>query len=338
MPASRSTFAKSGVGTLSASNCTTGADGTCTVDLDSDVTGSSSVTASWNGDVVTAEGTVTTSQTDAAEKHWVDALILINPPQATNEVGDDHVFTVSVQQKSGGVASPAADVDVQASIVSGPGSFVGPDDCTTTASGECTVTISSDATGLTTVQAEATVVVNGKSIVVKTDGVGGNASPAVKRWVTARLSVTPAEATNRIGDAHVFTAHLELDTGDGNGFVGGPAGESISWTKATGPGTFTSDTCVTDQSGSCTTILNSTIPGTTEVQASWTGDASTAEGSATMSRDATAKKLWIAPDILIVKTADPETRWTAERHLHLRRDQHGRQRADRHRSHRRHPR
>jgi hypothetical protein len=300
-------FAKTGVGTLSASNCTTGADGTCTVDLDSDVTGSSSVTASWNGDVVTAEGTVTTSQTDAAEKHWVDALILINPPQATNEVGDDHVYTISVQQKSGGVSSPATGLNVHASIVSGPGSFIGPDGCTTNATGDCTVTISSDATGLTTVQAEATVVVNGKSIVVKTDGAGGNASPAVKRWVNARLSVTPVEATNRLGDPHVFTAHLELDKGDGDGFVDGPSGESISWSKASGPGTFTSDTCVTDQSGSCTTILDSTIPGTSEVHASWTGDATTAEGSATMSRGATATKLWIAPDILIVKTADPET-------------------------------
>lgn len=298
-------FTSSGVGALSASGCTTDADGTCTVDLESDVTGSSTVTASWNGDVVTSEGTVTTSQSDAAEKHWVDALILINPPQATNEIGDDHVFTISVKQTSGGVTSPAADVDVSASISSGPGSFVGPDDCTTDADGECTVTISSDATGLTTVLAEATVIVNGKSIVVKTDGIGGNAAPATKRWVDARLSVTPPEATNRIGDPHAFTAHLELDKGDGNGFVDGPAGETISWTKPSGPGTFSSDTCVTDASGTCTTTLNSTVPGLTEVHGSWTGDATTAEGSATMSRGATATKLWIAPDILLEKTADP---------------------------------
>ena len=135
------------LGTLAAPGCTTDAAGACTVDLDSDVTGSSTVTASWNGDVVTAEGNVTTSQSDQAEKVWVDALILIDPPHATNEVGDDHVFTVSVQQRTGGVASPAAGIDVHTSILSGPGSFVGPDDCTTDANGECTVTISSDATG-----------------------------------------------------------------------------------------------------------------------------------------------------------------------------------------------
>jgi hypothetical protein len=300
-------FTKTGVGILSASSCLTDVNGSCTVDLDSDVTGSSSVTASWNGDVVTANGTVTTSETDEAAKHWVNALILINPPQATNEIGDDHVFTITVKQVSDGVTSAAQGVDVHATITSGPGSFDGPDDCTTDANGDCSVTISSDTTGLTTVQAEATVVVNGKSIVVETDGVGGNASPAVKRWVDSRLTVTPAEATNRIGDPHEFTAHLELDMGDGNGFVDGPAGETISWTKASGPGTFTSDTCVTDVSGTCTTTLNSTVPGPTEVQASWTGDATTAEGSATMSRGANARKLWIAPDILLIKTADPVT-------------------------------
>jgi prealbumin domain-containing protein len=300
-------FTKSGVGTLSATSCTTAAGGTCTVVLNSSVTGSTTVDASWSGGVVTANGTVNTSATAQATKDWVDALITINPPQDTNEVGDDHVFTISVQQKVGGVTSPAVGVNPVASITSGPGAFVGPDTCTTNAAGECTVVIRSTQSGLTTVQAEATIVVNGKSIVLKTDGVGSNAAPAIKRWVDARLNLTPPEATNMVGDAHIFTADLEFDLGDGKGFVNAPAGETISFDKASGPGAFVDDTCITGKAGTCTVELNSSTSGTTEIKATWAGNVTTAEGSAAITRADTATKHWIDPSIRLVKTADPVT-------------------------------
>jgi hypothetical protein len=298
-------FSRTGVGTLSAASCQTNASGVCSVVLNSAVTGSTSVDASWDGGVTTSNGTVTTSVTDTASKDWVDALIVINPPQDTNEVGDDHVYTISVQQRINGVSSPAVGVEALASILSGPGAFVGDDSCTTNASGECTVTITSDETGLTTVMAGATVLVNGKSIALETDGVGGNASPAIKRWVNARLTVTPPEATNVVGDPHTFVGHLEFDLGNGSGFVDAPAGETISFAMAAGPGEFVDDTCLTDATGTCAVVLNSSESGMTEVEAAWTGDVTTAEGSAALTRSAGATKLWIDPSIQLVKTADP---------------------------------
>jgi hypothetical protein len=297
----------SGPGTLSAASCTTAAAGTCTVDLVSSVTGTTEIDASWNGTVTTAQGTVHATAASDAEKHWVDALILINPPEATNGVGDDHVFTVTVRKIEQGVASPAAGVHVQTAITSGPGAFVGPDSCTTNAAGDCTVTINSTSTGLTKVEASATVTVNGRDVDVVTDGHGANAAPAVKRWVNARLVVSPSEATNAVGDTHTFTAHLELDLGDGNGFVDAPAGEIVRFSKESGPGTFVSDHCTTGAIGTCTVDLDSSVIGTTKVKAVWTGSVTTAEGSASMTRSDVVTKHWVAPGIKINKTASPVT-------------------------------
>ena len=38
-------------------------------------------------------------------KIWVDGLITINPPKATNEIGNDHVFTIGLSQVANGVTS-----------------------------------------------------------------------------------------------------------------------------------------------------------------------------------------------------------------------------------------
>ncbi len=292
----------SGPGTLSAPSCTTNASGECTVNLNSTQTGTTDVEASWGGHVTTAQGDAVASTHADAEKIWVDALMIINPPQAENEVGHNHVFTINVNQVVNGVTSAAGNVDVTASIVSGPGSFVGPNTCTTNPAGECTVTIVSNDTGVTTVEAAATVSVNGKAINLITDGQGTNAPAAVKRWVNARLGVTPPDATNIVGHVHVFTAHLELDFGDGKGFVNAPAGETISWAKTSGVGALSSSTCTTDANGTCTDDLNSTVSGQTEVAATWNGTMATAQGSASLARAAEAHKNWVAhPAINIVK-------------------------------------
>ena len=286
-------FTKTGVGALSAAGCTTNASGVCSVVLNSAVTGSTSVQASWDGGVVTSNGTVNTSVIDTASKDWVDALIVINPPQDTNEVGDDHVFTISVQQQVNGVSSPASGVDVDAAITSGPGAFVGADGCTTNASGDCTVTITSTQSGLTVVQAQATVLVNGKSILLKTDGAGSNAAPAKKRWVDARLELTPPEDTNQVGDSHTFTAHLEFDYGDGAGYIDAPAGEAIGFAE-TGPGTLASPNCTTNGVGECTVNLTSPQTGLSTVTASWNGTVTAAEGTAAMdAKTDTAVKRWV---------------------------------------------
>src|SRR5262249_18392205 len=149
----------SGPGTPSAQNCTVSGGGNCDVVITSALTGTSVIRASTN---VAVSGLMLHRETgDAhagdgpnAQKVWVDANIQISPPTATNAVGTNHVLTITVNAIGGTI--DAGPHTATASIVSGPGSFVGSPTCTytggaTTAS--CTVTITSTATGTTVVSA-----------------------------------------------------------------------------------------------------------------------------------------------------------------------------------------
>src|SRR4029079_7554058 len=79
-----------------------------------------------------------------ASKTWVNANIQITPPTATNAVGTNHVLTITVNAINGTIdAGPHTET---ASIVSGPGTFVGSPSCTYNgggASASCQVTITS---------------------------------------------------------------------------------------------------------------------------------------------------------------------------------------------------
>ena len=304
---------QSGPGTLSANSCSTVA-GVCHVDLTSTVTGSTDVQGTWSGKIGTAHGDAIATATATAVKHWVDALILINPPAAENEVGHNHTFTVTVFKTVDGVTSPAAGIVAHTSAVNSLGataSYVGSPDCTTNASGQCNVVIVSSTTGVTTVTASATVPVTAggitKNVDVITDGQNGNQAPAQKRWVKATLDVTPPEATNKVGDPHVFTAHLKLDFGNGAGLVDG-ANQPITWQINSGPGSLSGTNCTTDASGSCQVTLTSAVAGTTTVEGDWSGTLTTTlagtQVSASLTQSDTAIKHWVTPAITLDKKVD----------------------------------
>ena len=59
-----------------------------------------------------------------ASKLWVNANIQITPATATNPVGTNHVLTITINALGGTI--DAGPHTATASIVSGPGSFVGP--------------------------------------------------------------------------------------------------------------------------------------------------------------------------------------------------------------------
>src|SRR5262249_29116587 len=112
----------------------------------------------------------------------VDANIQINPPTATNTVGTTHTLTITVNSLGGNLTAGTA----TASIVSGPGSFVGSPTCSyaggsTTAS--CTVVITSSTPGTTVVHAASDVNVAGVVLHRETDGTGLNSGNAQKIWV-----------------------------------------------------------------------------------------------------------------------------------------------------------
>src|SRR6185295_4086369 len=89
-----------------------------------------------------------------ASKVWVDANIQITPATATNPLNTNHVLTITVNALGGTL--DAGPHTATASIVSGPGSFVGSPTCTYIgggASASCTVTITSSVPGTTVIQA-----------------------------------------------------------------------------------------------------------------------------------------------------------------------------------------
>src|SRR5512132_1564704 len=140
----------------------------------------------------------------------VDANIQISPASATNPIGTNHVLTITVNAV-GGTLDPGQHT-ATASIVSGPGSFVGSPTCTYTggsASASCQVTITSATAGTTVVSATSAIPVNGVTI-TRTTGTAANTSSggsgnASKTWVDANIEITPASATNPLGTNHVLT-------------------------------------------------------------------------------------------------------------------------------------
>lgn len=139
-----------------------GVTDSCDVVITSAVAGTTVVSATSD---IPVDGLLITRSTDGvglnshpAEKTWVAVRVFINPPEAENPVGTEHVLTIRLEQSvQDGVWTPLDGELVTAEIIadSANASFMGPDSCTTgaTAPGECVVTITSDTAGTTTVEA-----------------------------------------------------------------------------------------------------------------------------------------------------------------------------------------
>jgi hypothetical protein len=129
----------------------------------------------------------------------VDANIQITPATATNPVGTNHVLTCHINVNDGtGLANAPAGTVCTASIASGPGSFVGSNQCTTAGTtGSCTVTISSSTPGTTTVQATTNVSVAGLVLTRTTgDAHAGDSSNATKLWADDVVTTAVRDAAN----------------------------------------------------------------------------------------------------------------------------------------------
>ena len=123
----------------------------------------------------------------------------------------------------------------------------------TDAQGQCTIVFTSATPGKVTGHASATVSIAGSPVTVSTNGVAPNSGPAVKTFVDANIQITPPPATNPVGANHTLTAHVNVNLGDGAGFVNAPAGTQISFATASGPGSIAGSPCSTvGATGSCT--------------------------------------------------------------------------------------
>ena len=235
----------------------------------------------------------------------VDAKISI-APNATNEVGQPHTFTATLLKNAGDgagfVAAAGEHVSVTLTDTNGASHTTATGSCTTAgpntnASGQCTITFTSNAAGKVTGHASATLSVGGSAPFTRqTDGQAGNSGDAVKTFVDANIQITP-NGTNPVGATHTFTGHVNINAGDGAGFVNAPNGTQISFTIDSGPGAFTSaNPCTVGAGGSCTITLVSNVTGTTVVSAHTTvsvgGVSLTRHTNGTGANSGPATKLW----------------------------------------------
>ena len=204
----------------------------------------------------------------------VDARISI-AASGTNRVGDAHTFTVTVEQNDGSGWAPAVGTAVNPSEA-GDGTITGGtcNDSTpgTNASGQCTIVVESSVVGVSTVNATATVAVDGVvgpvNVNVSTTGYGAHAISNAATWVDARISIA-ASATNQVD--HPYTVTVTVEKNDGSGWVAA-SGVNVLGSLA-GVGSIIGGTCDdsggdTESDGTCTVIVDSSVPGTSTVDAS----------------------------------------------------------------------
>ena len=281
----------------------TGDDGSCTVTIDSAVTGAFTLLAEYEGVV----GTQSATFSDSGDKQWIDYQVSVDPLEDENLVGTDHVFTVTVETDLGDgfVPVPGAipSLDLQ-----GVGDITSTT-CTdgTDEDGTCTVTITSNEPGLSALTAtyEGSAGI-GEQETETGDFDGG----ADKLWVNYLLEVDPGEAINALNDPHVFTITLERDEGDGPFAV---SGEEVGL-AIDGPGTITlvadgtvddgdrTGTCTTDTDGTCEVTIVSGEPGTTTLTATYGAEVGETTGTFTE----TGTKHWAAIDLVKEALIEPD--------------------------------
>ena len=244
---------------------TTGDQATCTVTINNNTAGVFTATASAN---ITVNGFSTTLTTDGvngdsgpATKTYVDATIAI-APSAVNEVGHQHVFTVTVtgMPSNFSVAGTTITTSVLDSHSNPPGSMTST--CgSPTVNGNvatCTVTINNSTADVFTATASAQVHVDGLVLSRSTNGQSGNSGPATKTYVDASISIAPS-AVNEVGHQHVFTVTVTGLPADKSFAV-----DSITTSVTPAPGSE-STTCgspvVNNNVATCTVTINSDTPG-----------------------------------------------------------------------------
>jgi uncharacterized repeat protein (TIGR01451 family) len=281
-----------GVGAVAPATNVTDADGEARTTLTSDEAGNSTVTAStkvYEFDLST-DGEAYNS--DPAEKEWVYARIRIDPPEDINVVGDSHNFTATVETSTNGTDwDPYEGATVIFEVTDGPGAL-DPPSAVTNSSGQAKTTLISTETGTTTVKASTTVY----DWDLSTDGEAPNSDPGEKKWVDARISISP-DGVNPVGQSHDFTITVEKFLSESTDWVPAagvnvtPTHSGVGFITSTGP-------YVTDSSGQVTVTVNSYVVGTATVHA-----------SATVSID-DIPPIYVATDGYGAYEVDNTKRWT----------------------------
>ena len=205
-----------------------------------------------------------------------DAPHVTITPTAVNEIGHQHVFTVTVSSIPNATTTfDSIDVSVLDSGSNPPGTMASTCNNPTlsTVAGvdtaTCTVTIDNDTPDVFTASVTAHLTVNGFATSVSTDGVGLDSGPATKTYVSANIGLTPLSADDPVGDLHTLTATVTTDAG--SGAQPAPDGTVVDLSVQSGPGSLATPSCtVAGGLGTCTDVLTSSVSGTTVVRATVT--------------------------------------------------------------------
>ena len=276
-PGEKVTPTLTGVGNITGGTCQSGTTndlGKCTIIVSSVSTGvgtvGATVTVNVGGVNVTRSlGDGFSGDSPKAKKTWVDARISIDPSAATNEVGEPHPYTVTLEIDDGSgagfVAAPVDNVVGNVTIGLFPTTTLSSNTCASyTLAGPCNLSIVSNSTDIFTITASAVVSVLGEEIRVSTDAQDRNSGPATKTYVDARITID-ADSTNKVGSNHTFTVTVEKD--DSSRIFMPAPGETVI-PSITGTGSIPADpnggTCqsgTTDDLGKCTIIVSSASTG-----------------------------------------------------------------------------
>jgi hypothetical protein len=266
-------------GSTTTDTCILEAGGVCTVQQTSAVAGTGTLTATslsvhYNG---TDLGPIDLTAVDSgqspgltvpptAEKTWITILANVEAT-ATNLSGDDHTFTLSAFYDDGSPAEQPANGAEFAFTWTGIGTAAPPATCTADpAENTCEVVVSSAAAGSGTITIDTvTMTVNGVTFAdaVPAASTGGSLE-ADKTWIEFDVDITPATATNLVGDEHTFTISVRVD--DGTGLVPFSPGpmetNSVAWSFAAPDGSTPTGMCMLVPGGTCTVVQTSATAGT----------------------------------------------------------------------------
>ncbi len=178
-------------------DCTAGTDvsGQCTLTVNSATAGVFTVSAGTtisvggvNFNLLTGSGA---PNSVPAVKKYVDGYITIGQT-ATNNITEQHVFTVTVTQIPG-TATQAVTANVTPLVVPAPDSYGTTCNATVPFVGDvatCTITINNNTPGVFDATASATFTVGGVALTRSTNGTAPNSGAAVKTYVAGALEIT----------------------------------------------------------------------------------------------------------------------------------------------------
>lgn len=247
-----------------------------------------------------------------------DAPHVTIDPTAVNEIGHQHVFTVTAYSIPNSTTTfDSIDVSVLDSGGNPPGtmSTTCNNPTLSTVAGadqaSCTVTVDNTTPDVFTAGATVHLTVNGFATSVSTNGVGLNSGPATKTYVSANIGLTPLTADDPVGDLHTITATVTTDDGSGSGAQPARDGTVVDWSIQSGPGSLATPSCtVSGGKGTCTDVLTSNLAGTTVVRATVTVTVDTVQLTRTTadhivgdSTDATKNWHKLQPSIATVPSA-----------------------------------